>query len=206
MAARKRRTRRTAAQRAATRKLVAFNKRGGKRRSPAKRKRRRNPIAKRRAYRAVRTTTTPTRRRRNPIRRGIVDKLVIPAVTATAGALALDIAWAYLPLPVTIKAGPLKHVAKAAGAIGLSILAGNVVKKSTADAMGLGALTVVLHQAAKEMIQRVAPQVQMDGIGYYSAGLPVGGFSDNMGLYVADNAPPAMAGNEYDELGLYVGS
>jgi hypothetical protein len=233
----KRKTRRTAAQKRATAKLVAFNR--AKRRSPAKRKS--NPISSRAAaYRGVATMSNPIRRRRkkavgytvgsgpirrrklNPIRRrrsrnpigGGLLSIVSPAITAASGALALDLAWGYLPLPANIKAGPLRHVAKAAGAIALSMIAGKVVKKSTADAMGVGALTVVIHEAAKEAIHKFVPGVKMDGVGlyvqglgglgYYSAGMPAGGaLPDNsgMGLYVNGYSGSGLeteAGYTYD--------
>ena len=207
MAAQKRRkTRRTAAQRAATRKLVALNKR--RRRGGAKRKR--NPISRRRrAYRAtptMRRNPIRRRRRRNPIGNGVVNKVMLPALTAAGGALAIDAMYGYLPIPVNIKNGPMKHLVKAGVAVlGLYYGGKMVVKKSTAEQLAMGALTVIAHQAGREAIARFAPQIQMDGMGYYSAGLPAGGY--DMGLYVADkpaiSAPAAMM-NEYDEMGLYV--
>lgn len=169
MAAKKRRT---AAQRAATKKLVALNKR----RAKGGVKRKRNPIHRK---------TSRVTRRRNPIRRaGVVNNIVMPAVTAASGALALDIAWAHLPLPANIKSGNLKYAAKALGAVGLSMAAGMVVNKRTADAMGIGALTVVAHQMARDLLSRTVPALKMDGMGYYSAGMPMGSPEDNMGLYV----------------------
>ncbi len=210
--------RRSAAQRAATKKLVALNRR----------RRRKNPSRRRRAYKATRTLTPARRRRRNPakrrrrsyprpsaqtasragrtlrryrrnpVRRNMLDTMVFPALTATTGALALDIAWANLPLPANIKAGPFKHVAKGLGAVGMAWLAGMVVRPKTAEALGVGALTVVLHQAAREFIGQAMPQLNM---GYYNAGMPAGGYdNNNMGLYVQSqpSAPPA-------DMGLYVG-
>lgn len=219
----RRRKARTAKQRAATKKLIAFNRRGG-RKTPTKRRRRRNPIVatsaprRRRAYRATRTLTTP-RRRRNQIRgNGVLNRVVMPALTAATGALALDVAWGYLPIPDQIKAGPMKHVAKAAGAIGLYYGAAMVVKKQTAEAMAVGALAVVVHQAAKEMIIQFAPEIGLRmgayddvNMGYYNAGLPAGGYArqngmlpaEGMGLYVPGAAGGGMA--EYDEMGVYVG-
>ena len=107
MAARRRKAR-TAKQRAATKKLIAFNRRGA-RKAPAKRRRRRNPIVassaprRRRAYRATRTMAPARRRRRNQIRRmgpqGWMNDIIMPAVTAATGAVAMDMAWGYLPIP-----------------------------------------------------------------------------------------------------------
>lgn len=169
---RKRRTRkaRTPAQKAATRKLVARNKR------------KRNPTAKRRSTRSV------TRRyKRNPARRmamgGIINQQVIPAATNATGALALDIIWGFLPIPINIKAGPMKHVAKGAGAIVMGMVAQNVVRPATAKALSQGALTVVMHDAMREFAQRMLPNVPL---GYYSAGTPVGvgEYMNGLGAYI----------------------
>lgn len=205
-----RKKRRTAAQRAATKKLIAFNRR----RARGGVKRKRNP-ARRTAYKGVRRATTTrrraparrrataVRRRRNPIKRtGVVNGIVMPAVTAASGALALDIAWAYLPLPAQVKSGNLKYAAKALGAIGLSMAAGMVVKKKTADAMGIGALTVVAHQLARDLLSKAAPTLKMDGMGYYSPGLPVGAPESDMGLYV-NGMPQGNQGREQN-MGLYI--
>lgn len=209
-----RKKRRSAAQKAATRKLVALNKRRSgptKRRAPAParkvaRRRRRNPIVSvtpRRRRRAATSVAPMRRRRRNPIRaKGMMDSIVIPALTASAGALALDVAWAYAPIPLNLKVGNLKHVSKAAGAIGLSWLASQVVSKKTAEAMGVGALTVVFHDALREMAAKTMPALKMDGMGYYNAGYPAGTLEDpnGMGYY-----PPAAldANNANNGMGYY---
>ena len=108
----------------------------------------------------------------------------------------------------------MKHLAKAAGAMALYWGASMVVKPKTAEAMAVGALTVVAHQAAKEMIMQFMPEVGLRmaayddvNMGYYNAGLPVGGYArqnglpaHGMGLYVPEGGPMA----EYDEMGVYV--
>lgn len=190
MAARKKP--RTAAQKRATRKLVALNR--ARKSNPIRKRRASLPaVAKRRSNPVKRTTKTAATqagrvlryRRRNPIsRKGIMDRMVFPAVTATSGALALDAVWAYLPLPVNVRTGPLRHAFKGLGAIALGWGASKVVKKTTADSMAMGALTVVLHNAAREALATFAPGVRMDGMGYYSAGYPVGPANNDMGLYV----------------------
>lgn len=197
----KRKARRTAAQKRATAKLVALNRSKRRRSNPSRAAAYRqvatmsNPIKRRRRRRNPLSTVARRRvaRRRNPINGGI-SRMVMPAVTGAAGALALDVAFGYLPIPATLKAGPLRHIVKAAGAIGLSIIAGKVVKKSTAEAMGIGALTVIAHDMAKEAVTKFAPQVKMDGVGlyvngmgYYNPAMPAGG-----GDYAA--LPPAQMG------------
>jgi len=185
---------RTPAQKRATAKLVAANKRRAK--APARRavaKRRAPTHAPKRARRkAVGYTVgrAPIRRRKmNPIRRGgmkgIVKNLAVPAATAAGGALALDAIWAYLPIPAAARSGKMRHVAKALGAVGLKYAAGAVVSKKTADELAFGALTVVFHAAARELMAESMPSVRMDGMGYMSPALPAGTkpVNSSMGFY-----------------------
>ena len=118
-----RRRRRAPTRRRPRRKVAA-------RRRPAtkKRRRRRNPIGpyarngmgmyvsnprRRRRRSPTRKRATARRRyRRNPTTmKGIINVLVMPAATAGAGALALDILWGFVPVPQEIKTGPMRHVA-----------------------------------------------------------------------------------------------
>lgn len=209
---------RTAAQRAATRRLVAANKARrttvGKTRKAPSRKRRANPLrAAGRASYGGRAMAV-TRRRRNPVnsRVRVMDQ-VKQAAIAASGAIALDMAWSYLPVPASLNVGGVKHIAKGAGAILLGMLAGKIVSKRTADNMTLGALTVILHSAARDMITSAMPTIQMDGLGYYSAGQVVNGMGEyvtpgmiaspvNMGEYMsqnmsADQRAMAMDGMNY---------
>jgi len=195
--------RRTAAQKAATKKLVSLNKR-----------RARNPISKRKTKKRVYARPSDSRastagrilrrRRKNPISRSMFDTTVMPAITGTTGALVTDAAFAYMPVPATIKSGPLRHLAKAATALGLTYVAGMAVSKKTAERMGIGALTVIGHDAAKEALNNYVPGLKMDGMGYYNPGMPVG---NDMGLYVESDQTPSFNNNfsaDYDEMGLYV--
>lgn len=190
------RKRRTAAQKAATRKLVALNKRraSGGTKKPIRRKRRRNPTAlatKARPYRRIRKLNPVkrkriSRRRRNPVGGNIIKNVVMPSLTGASGALVLDAIWANLPIPTQLQQPGIKIGAKAIGAVALSTLLGSralrkVIKKSTAESMGVGMLTVIAHQALREAAQRFAPQVKLDGVGYYNAAVPVG--NTDMGVY-----------------------
>lgn len=109
-----------------------------------------------------------------------------------SGALALDIAWGYLPIPITLKTGMLRHVAKGVGAIALGYLANMVTTRSNAEQMTRGAMTVVIHGAMKEITQQFLPNVPLDGMGYYSAGMPagVGAYVNGMGAYIASEGAP----------------
>lgn len=205
----KRKARRTAAQKRATLKMLSANRARRRKRNPSRAAAYRsvptmaNPIKRRRRRRArnpigsvARRRVNRIRRRRNPI--GGVQNLFMSAVTGAAGAIVLDVAFGYLPIPANLKTGPLKDVVKAIGAVGLTMIASRVVKKSTAEAMGIGALTVIAHDLAKGAIAKFAPSVKMDGmgdmglyvngLGYYSPAMPAGGQdalpAPGMGLYV----------------------
>ena len=177
-----------------------------------RRARRRNPITKAAAYRTMSSMTgraaNPVRRRRrrkvyasnprrvhrrrrrrNPLslpRGGKIMGLIGPAATAASGAVLLDILMAYLTpyLPAQVNAGAVRVLTKAAGAVGLSMLASKFLSPSTGRAMGVGALTVVFYDLAKQLITQVAPAVKMDGMGYYSPAYPAGGYMDGVGVYV----------------------
>lgn len=125
-------------------------------------RRRRAPVARRKVRRA---------RRRNPSARSIVNSTLIPALTAGAGAIGFNALWNFVPLPEQLKTGMIQHVAKAAGAIGLGMVANQVVGRKTATELVAGALTVIAYNALKDAVGQVAPNVNL---GYYSAGMPAG--------------------------------
>lgn len=163
--------------------LMLVNPRKRKGRKTKTRKRRRNPIAKANPRRRVRRRgTTRKRYRRNPSARGLkglIKNTVMPSATAAVGAIGLDIIMGYLPLPDALKTGPMRHVVKGAGAIGLGMLAANVVGRKTAEQFTAGAMTVVMYNAGRELASRFMPNLplgayidddSMEGLGYYGAG------------------------------------
>lgn len=173
-----------------------------------RRKTRRKPTAKRKVTvrrRATparrRKTTRVTRRRRNPITtKNIVDSQITPALTAASGALGLDILLGFMPIPDQFKIGPFRHVIKGAGAIVMGMVASQFLTKKTAEQMATGALTVVMHDAMKEVAQNAMPNLPL---GYYNAGLPVNGMGEyvnglnglgTVGAYMPDaNIDPYLA-------------
>lgn len=189
--------------------MLLVNPRKRKRRKTTKRK----AVARRRPATRRRVSTT-RRRRRNPIRRrgiqGILNNTVMPAAIAGVGAVGLDVVWNYAPVPEALKAGPMRYLAKAAGAIGLGYVAGMVTKKSTADQLAAGAMTVVMYQAMKDGMARFAPGVQMgeymsgydnEMLGYYGSGLNPGYESGGgeMGEYMSAYGPSSLNA-EFEEL------
>lgn len=213
---RRRGRKKTARRRAATRRPAA-------RRAAPKRRRRRNPIgpyAKRsglgmyvanpRRRRRRKATTVARRRsrtrRRNPITtaKGMVGRYVIPALQAGSGAVLLDAVWGYVPVPDQLKTGPLRHVAKGAGAIALGWAVGKVAGKRMGDTMALGALTVTAYNAIRELVSTYAPGI---ALGYYSPGANAG-YDPSLGYYVRSPQLGVSRGESVpvtgNEMGYYV--
>jgi len=184
-----------------------------RRANPVRRRRRRPARRRRRASRLGMYVANPRRRRRtarrryrrNPMTvRGILNGMVIPAAQAGAGAVLLDVAWGYVPIPDNIKNGAMRHVAKGLGAIVLGWGVGKVAGRKMGDTMAMGALTVTFHAAFRELTQQFLPQVNL---AYYSAG-PTAGYDPQLGYYVSS---PRMVTNRGEsmpspnsELGYYV--
>lgn len=181
-------------------KMLLVNPRTRKRKNPARSRKRRAPARRRR-------TNTAARRRSNPIKvNNVMENTIRPAAISAAGALSLDAAWGYVPLPEAFKAGPMRHVAKGAGAIGLGMLAEQVTTKKNAQQLATGAMTVVLHDMGREFLGQYLPGVPMGeymgvnanpSLGYYSPGMPTGqaGAGGSLGMYLNQPAPPQPAGN-----------
>lgn len=143
----------------------------------ARRRRRRNPIA-RRVHRA-------RRRRRNPIGLNLnsVKNQVMDAAYGAGGAVVLDVALGYLPVPDSMKSGVAAPIFKGAAAIALGMVASKVVSSSIAAKMTNGALTVMLHGILRETVGKALPNVQMGGWGDY-------GFeTDSLGYYGSGENP-----------------
>ena len=174
-------------------------KRRATKRRPTRR-RRRNPrpsyvsgssVVRRNPRRRRRRPTSRKRRRRNP-RRGlrlgnignIFQDTVMPSVVAAGGAIGLDIVWGMLPLPLTLKTGPVRYIAKGVGAIGMGMIAGMFFPSATAKHFTSGAMTVVMYEALKEAMATWMPQLALsaydinEGLGYPSAAVDVGSEAD----------------------------
>jgi hypothetical protein len=144
-----------------------------------------NPIKKRRRHHARKNPIGNFRkraRRSAATGAGIVNHMVMPAVTAAAGALLSDVLYSNLPIPANLKNGVLQYVVKAGLAVAMVKGVHMVTKnKAQAEKMGVGALTILLHDMGRNAIKRSAP------------GLRIGEY---VGEYVG----------EYDGLGEYVGA
>lgn len=122
----------------------------------------------------------------NPSPRNLINGLVMPAATAAAGALAVDVAYGFLPVPDSIKSGPLRYVAKGAGAVLMGVLVGKVNRK-LGDAVAMGGLTVTLHSAMRDMLARFAP------------GVALGAYASDMAAIGWDGDDSSFAGFGYQD-------
>lgn len=206
--------RRSAKQKAATRKLVAFNKR---RKNPVTRKRRRarKSVSTKRRRPAARRAPA-RRRRRNPTRRPFtaakIQRQLTTAAQGAAGAIGLDIALAYIPLPPQMQGPLIGPVIKGLGAIALGVVANMAgVRADTANRMAEGALTVQLHGMGKTMLSQFMPGVPLseyindNGLGYAGSGLTAGYMGQDpagMGIYLPEIQNMDM-GMEQTGLGMY---
>lgn len=164
-----------------------------KRRSPSRSRRRRvsyarrNPIANLGSFGAVRSYRKRRRssgrvrryaaRARSGYRRAVSGNIgsfltqkILPAGVGAGGALALDMLWPQLPLPDSLKAGPLAPAVRIAGAVGIGMI-GRMVggKRFGEEAMG-GALIVTLYDLAKGAIASNFPSLPMNGMGAFVDG------------------------------------
>lgn len=205
--------RRSPAQKAATRKMIAANKRGGSR------KRRRNPAppgatAKRRR-RTNNRVSNPRRRRtmrRRPAaqfftQRNMTD-FAFAATVGASGAIALDVALGFLPLPAMFKVGIPGKIAKGIAAVALGAVANmsGLVRTSTARDMAVGALTVQFVGIGREILANVAPGVALSAymnedyaIGMDNLGYAGSGWNPSNALNWANNGMAAYnVGEGYD--------
>jgi len=171
-----------------------FLKRGStskRRRSGSRRRRRRNPIPgaavmaanpvrryrRRRASRSV----SRRRRRRNPAAfgRGFIGALtapIMPAIMGASGAIANEVLFRFLPLPLNLKTGMIGTLSRAAVAVGAGMALDRVLGRKFASQMTAGALTVLAYGQLKGMLATAMPQLVSEYIsddetvGYYGAG------------------------------------
>lgn len=177
----------------------------------------RNPT-RRRSRRRRRTTVTVSARR-NPtaravrrlrrtgsakfgglVPRNIVGGVLIPAAMGGAGAIAVDLAWGFAPLPANIKTGPLAPVAKIASAILVGAVASKVAGKAIGEKVTSGYLTVMAYNLLKGVVQRAMPSLPLGDydMGYVSPAMQVS--QESVGAYLSAPADDSVGAyvNEYD--------
>lgn len=162
--------------------------------NPRRRKRRlrRAKTSRRRIVRARRRGGHRIRRRRlrNPRSGGIgrvlsvrgVTSAIVPAAIGAGGALALDVAMAYIPLPGQLQSGWGKTLAQLIGALGLGFIAAKVPFIGTRNAQigTLGALTIIAYNT----IRPLAAQTLGDKVKGLSGLADFTDYTPSMGAYM----------------------
>lgn len=126
-------------------------------------KRRKSPVAKRRSTglvkHAKRIGHKLKRYRRNPIGgTASLGNQVKTAAIGAVGALAVDIAMAKLPIPLSMQTGIMKNAAQGAISIGLGMLVAKVGKnRSLGHNLAQGGLTIAIHDGLKGMLAGKVP-------------------------------------------------
>lgn len=183
--------------------------------NPRRRRRRhRNPVAlanprRRRRHHSVRISR---RRRHNPriafSPRGILNA-VFPATIGALGAIGVDVAMKYIPLPAQFQTPLWKNVARVGAAFGLSYAASYVLGREKAKQVLAGALTVASYNALRDLIATNFPQLGLSGIdahdmsdlrlGYINPA-PMLTNGPGVGAYMRNPAGPGMGAYMRDSL------
>lgn len=137
-----------------------------------RRRRRSSSAGKRRAATGYVVGSRPIRRRKlNPRRKayrrrrsnprfsvGGITGQVIPALYGAGGAIALNIALSYIPLPAALSTGWARHGVRLVGALGLGWAARKFLG-AKGNAVAAGALTVVVYDILKGVLAQAAPDL-----------------------------------------------
>lgn len=188
--------------------LKYFGKRGGHKRV------KRNPVAARSSstrhrYFRRQVSSYKGRARSYAGKAGnFISKLgvgtLVPATVGAAGALALDMGWALLPIPASLQTGPLAPVVRLAGAIGIGMLAGAVLGKKFGREAMAGAVVVTVYDTAKYYLKTAYPSLPgLQGLGRYNAGMVIGR-PMTTGMYVGHRGHHGRRRHNPD-MGMYVG-
>ncbi|HEX6217004.1 MAG TPA: hypothetical protein VFZ38_19355 [Vicinamibacterales bacterium] len=169
----------SAAQLAARAKFIAAAKaRRAKLNPKRRRKSKRRAAPKLNPVTPMKRSRKSSRRRRSPLRffrrkarrnpilpRSFMDTHLQPAMIGAAGAVLNDIAVGRVVkmLPASLQKQEIRHLVKGVSAIGLSMLAAKakVASSATVKAATVGALTCVLHDAARAQVQKAMPSIAL---------------------------------------------
>ncbi len=134
------------------------------------------------------------RLRKNPATKPM--GMIKPALVGAAGAIAVNAAVSYLPLPASLKTGVAGHAVKGAAAIGLGLLASKFTKSQLATEAAQGALTVAATNALQGLIKQAIPSFPLgdadeeivvagvDGMGEYYTAEEVAGMDAAADTYI----------------------
>ncbi len=101
---------------------------------------------------------------RNPrdgLMSGLLSNVAIPVGGGLAGALVVDLAVGYLPIPTTLMTGQKRNLLGAALGIGLGVLGRLAKKRRFGDSMMVGALIVASRDSVHEFAAQHAPSVKL---------------------------------------------
>lgn len=164
---------RTAAQKAATAKLVAFNKKRHAAVGKAAKKYASNPVKPLKSRTYSKKAAPKKTYKRNPIGsnasvqrgKGMFEENIKPAAMGAAAAIGFDIVWGRMTfIPANLRAGNLKYPVKILGALALGVAAEKFLPqqyKRHATTLVRGPLTVIMHDAAKDMMQTMYPSLSL---------------------------------------------
>lgn len=194
---------------------------------PKRRRRvtRRNPRRRRASVAAAPVRHRRRRLRRNPTaasrRRsgglslrsitsgGILKSTVLPAAIGAFGAVALDAAYAYLPIPISLKSGQFSAPVKAAAIIGLGALGSRFLPRQSGMIRNAvsASLTIMAYNFIKAHVQAMLPNVQLGayidgGMGYVQAGQFI---PDNSGMGAYIDGVGGNAGVAWSNVGDTIG-
>lgn len=181
------------------------SRRSPKRRNPVHRRRRtsRAPV---RVYvrNPRRRRSHSTKRRYAAVRsrfRGVAGKigsygkqLFIPSLIGGAGALALDAAWGYLPMPAVINSNAYTAaLARLMGAFGIGAVAGMIAGKRFGMEVAAGATVVTLYDVIKGVLKTQFPSLPLNmyignARGRYNPGLNIGR-RQRLNMYIGEYTP-----------------
>lgn len=103
------------------------------------------------------------RYKRNPLALGSMKNIVtgqlLPAAYGAGGAVVLNLALSYLPLPESVKTGWPRHGVRLVGALAVGWAARKFVKGNVGNAMAAGALIVVVYDIVKAALAQFAPEI-----------------------------------------------
>lgn len=166
---------------------------------------------RRRAARVRRYNRNPTMpgsvrnyaRRARTAGTSFVKGTLLPSFAGAAGALGLDVALAVLPVPASMKAGPLGVVTRVAGAIGIGYLGKKFMGAKFGENMMAGALTVTIYDQLKQAMTTYVPSIPLsaDSLGWTSPGVQigqVGSYLNGLGTYVSDDSGAMVDPGSYD--------
>lgn len=138
-------------------------KRAKKTSNPRKKKRASHKVVKHAAPKRrhnPRTVHHRRRRRSNPrFNVAGLTSQVMPALIGAGGAVAMDVALGYLPLPAMLQSGLPKQGVRVAAAVAVGWGASKVLGKAKGQAIMQGALTIIAYDLVKQLVHKFAPTV-----------------------------------------------